>query len=241
MRGLMQLALPLTFDGNEVDFGKIKSETERRYLSGDQVAATLTALRGPELLVAAFMFGCGASFEDVMRLELADISISRGTVTFKKGHTDSRTESIPAVLLDDLKEHLLDLRCGRNASPDTKSEAKVFLFGVKDSKEYELPIRNAISLSCRNHALSSELLIWARSPHVAICEGFGCSPIDLFEKGPMIVRRSSGTDRGYTDRYYLWRFRGTPLVKKDSRRPVRRERGRDQDSRKIPHQLRAAA
>lgn len=248
----MQLALPFSADAE--DFSTICQGREngdeggRRGLSGAQLASVLTALRGGNLLVASLMLGCGMSFNQVISMEVTDISLTTGTVRFTGSFGDRRTADIPGVVIEDLKEFLLDRQCGRDARVNTSDSPKVFLSegheAKEEAKEYETAIKNAIALASRSRAISTDLLLWARSEFTLCCEQWECSPLDLFEKGPMIVRRTSASDRSTTDRYYLWRYRGLPAVRKErgfSARSVRKPQRLGRDNRRTQHQLQAAA
>jgi len=173
-----------------------------------QLEVLLGRLRGEALLLAALSYGLGVRISHLREIRMRDVSIADNTVVVA-----GRERAIPAGIVDDLRDFVQERMCGREASVSlSRREQRLFsdeafdLF-AQESRYVDAMFAERLRLSVGKRAracLDSRLriLCWFHRKRAAR-KGLSLgSPLDLFDKGPRIVRRRSA---GAVDAYYLWR------------------------------------
>lgn len=197
------------------------AEHTRETLTG-ACELVLSSLRGEALVAAMLAYGLGVRVSALRDLRVRDICLRDKTI-FIAG----RWRALPQLALIDLREHLHERVCGREASvvgggtlgndtlgSDTSSagswrrddllfSAHAFevLAVTVGTVNGQVGIIDGLSF---NERFDSAFKILSRlHRHRAIQRGVTCrSPLELFDKGPRIVRRGRG---GTIDAYYVWR------------------------------------
>lgn len=172
----------------------------------------LGSLRGEALVAAMLAYGLGVRVSQLRTLRVRDICLKDKSI-FVMG----RYKKVPEVALEDLREHLHDRICGREApavSSDGSSDGvwrrDDLLFssdaldslreissmvnkqtGITEDASFDQRFDSAFKVLGRLHRRSA-------ARFRIRCE----SPLELFDKGPRIVRRGRG---GAIDAYYVWR------------------------------------
>lgn len=185
----------------------------RRRCCPESFEALLSQLRGGALLLALLSYDLRLPLSVIRRLRVRDLDLHNRTIILEgKGY------AISECLLEDLREHLHGRLCGYEASIRISRREQV-VFSALD----EINLRRE---SCRwwaglmdlsdNHCSDQEssearLFEWgfalAGRYHMRRsnrCDILLDSPLDLFDKGPRIVRRGRA---GVQIAYYLWRTR----------------------------------
>lgn len=183
-----------------------------------EIEGLLTALRGEALLVAALAYGLRVRLSDLEDLRVSDVGIFDGSIVI-----GNREMVIPRAITDDMREFLQERICGCDASESWKSQEthvqtprgysvrNDFLF----SQDSFSAVRAALSergehftgLEFHSYELKRvdsylRILGWLQR-RAARIQGVSCdSALDLFSKGPRIMRRGRG---GIIQGYYLWR------------------------------------
>lgn len=168
----------------------------------------LGRLRGESLLLAALSYGLGVRISNLREVRMRDVSVAENTMVI-----GGRERSIPEGIVDDLRDYVQERMCGREASTSlSRREQRLFsdeAFDVfaEESRYVDALFAERLRLSVGERAracLDSRLRIlgWFHRKRAAR-KGvkFTCA-LDLFDKGPRIVRRRGA---GAVDAYYLWR------------------------------------
>jgi len=80
-------------------------------LTEQEVEAVLSRLKGTHWLVAGLLYGSGLRIMEALRLRVKDIEFSRGEILVREGKGfKDRVTMLPAVLVDPLKAHLMQVR-----------------------------------------------------------------------------------------------------------------------------------
>jgi len=168
----------------------------------------LGRLRGEALLIAALSYGLGVRMSHLREVRMRDVSISEKTVT-----VGGRERVIPEGILEDLRDHVQERMCGRDASASLcRREQRLFsndafdLF-AQESRYVDAMFAEKLRVSVGQRAracLDSRLRIlgWFHRKRAARKGIKFSSALDLLDKGPRIVRRRGA---GSVDAYYLWR------------------------------------
>lgn len=172
----------------------------------------LGSVRGEALVAAMLTYGLGVRVSDLRTLRVRDVCLKDRSI-FIMG----RYRKLPELALHDIREHLHDRVCGREAptvhsdgSSDGVWRREVLLFSSHafDSlREVSCVVNKQagiISDSGFNERFDSAFKILSRLHRRSAAKfGVACeSPLELFDKGPRIVRRGRG---GVIDAYYVWR------------------------------------
>lgn len=167
----------------------------------------LSRLRGESLVVAMLAYGLGARLSELRALRVRDISLRHQRVMI-----GGRFKVLPKTALDDLREHLQEGICGREA-PRSTGEQGVETIWRRDDPVFSTEAIELVSATICNSRLPVEIspessdawlkaLGWLHRRRAAIA-GLRCeSALELLDKGPRIVRRGYG---GSVDAYYVWR------------------------------------
>jgi hypothetical protein len=168
----------------------------------------LGRLRGEGLLIAALSYGLGVRMSHLREVRMRDVSISENTVVVA-----GRERLIPEGILEDLRDHVQERMCGREASVNlSRREQRLFsddafeLF-AQESRHVDAMFGEKLRVSVGQRAracLDSRLRIlgWFHRKRAARKGIKFSSALDLLDKGPRIVRRRGA---GSVDAYYLWR------------------------------------
>lgn len=185
-------------------------QNDLRAALAEHLEVLLGRLRGQALLVATLSYGLGVRISQLQTVKVRDVSISDKTV-----YVGGRERTVPEVILEDLKELMHDRICGFEAS-SASSRREAALFSAEAFEALAAESRRVDSLFSGRMEIENEnrkraracfdsrlrILGWfhrKRAARKGIRLG---SAIELFDKGPRIVRRGSC---GVVDAYYLWR------------------------------------
>lgn len=169
----------------------------------------LNSLRGEALLIATLAYGLRVPISSLRELRLRDISITERVVFIA-----SRERPIPHAIMEDIREHLFENVCGREASIGvTKREDRLFSESAFEQlNETTMAIQSLLAEQLQGVAqrrsfsyLDTQLKLLGtlhakrmrRAGRLTPC------PLDSIDKGPRIVRRGRG---GAIDAYYRWRL-----------------------------------
>jgi integrase len=193
-----------------------KSREHRAQHSRDSLTRALElllgSLRGEALVAAMLAYGLGVRVSQLRTLRVRDICL-KDTSVFVMG----RYHKVPEIALEDLREHLHDRICGREA-PAIHSDGSSDSIWRRDDLLFSAHAFDALlEVACmvNNQAriiedsrfddrFDSAFKVLGRL-HRRNAAKFGvscASPLALFDKGPRIVRRGRG---GAIDAYYVWR------------------------------------
>ncbi len=168
----------------------------------------LGRLRGESLLLATLSYGLGVRMSHLREVRMRDVSIADNTLLVA-----GRERTIPEGILDDLRDYVQERMCGREASISlSRREQRLFsdeafdLF-AEESRYVDSLFVERLRVSVGKRArvcLDSRLRIlgWFHRKRAARKGVKLASALDLFDKGPRIVRRR---EAGAVDAYYLWR------------------------------------
>ncbi|MFN4895418.1 MAG: hypothetical protein ACK5GN_13960 [Pseudomonadota bacterium] len=176
----------------------------------------LGALRGESLVIAMLAYGLGVRVSELKRLRLRDICLRDGSILIA-----GCCYTVPGTVLEDLREHLHQRICGREARLpfDDGGSGGSWLYDDQlfSSRAFDLlcdvfhTVKEQTGL-CRELGLRSDLRIFFDSAFKALARAhkrqaarFGrqsTSALELLDKGPRIVRRGRG---GTVDSYYVWK------------------------------------
>jgi hypothetical protein len=174
----------------------------------------LRSLRGEALLVAMLSYGLAVPISAVREVRVRDVGVFDRTILVR-----GREYPIPATIADDLREFFQERVCGSEASlafesTHSSSILNDLLFSDGAFSRLEESARNVEAhlattfLNTSSHEtptrFDSQLQVLARlhRKHATSKKHLITSPLELFDKGPRIVRRGRG---GVIDAYYLWR------------------------------------
>lgn len=168
----------------------------------------LGRLRGEALLLAALSYGLGVRMSHLREVRMRDVSISENTVTVA-----GRDRLIPEGIREDLRDHVQERMCGREASVNlSRRDQRLFSddafdFFAQESRVVDSMFAEKLRVSVGQRAracLDSRLRIlgWFHRKRAARKGIKFSSALDLLDKGPRIVRRRGA---GSVDAYYLWR------------------------------------
>jgi integrase len=179
----------------------------------------LRRLRGGSLLLAVLSYDLGLRVSQLVKVRIRDVNTSRGTII-----AGGRERSIPALIVDDLRDYIHERLCGSDASYSAgKCDQPLFSADIVECTREAcvrwLGLCGQSDTGRWAHGFSSELIASETMPEIAAdallrvsgrCHKRSAlrhglkvsSPLDLFDKGPRIVRRKSA---GCVDAYYVWR------------------------------------
>lgn len=172
----------------------------------------LGSLRGEALVAAMLAYGLGVRVSALRALRVRDICLKDRNI-FVVG----RYRKLPELALNDLREHLHNRVCGRevpavgsDGSSDGVWRRDDLLFSSQ-AFDTLLKVSSRVNMQAGiveglifDERFDSAFKILARL-HRRCAAKFGVtreSPLELFDKGPRIVRRGRG---GAIDAYYVWR------------------------------------
>lgn len=168
----------------------------------------LGRLRGEALLIAALSYGLGVRMSHLRDVRMRDVSLPDNTVVVL-----GRERVIPEGIVEDLRDHVQERVCGREASSNLSlRDQRLFsdeAFDVfaQESRSVDTMFAEKLRVSVGQRAracLDSRLRIlgWFHRKRAARKGIKFSSALDLLDKGPRIVRRRGA---GAVDAYYLWR------------------------------------
>jgi len=183
-------------------------------LSLNYLEELLRSLRGESLLVATLSYGLAVPISALREVRVRDVGIFEKTILIR-----GREYSIPYAIADDLREFFQERVCGSEASlafdvSHSSSVLNNLLFSEGAfSKLHESSTAIAATLQIKlantgyrktSTCFDSLLQVLARLHRrlAASKKLMITSPLELFDKGPRIVRRGRG---GTVNAYYLWR------------------------------------
>lgn len=169
----------------------------------------LNTLRGESLLIAALAYGLRVPISRIRELRIRDISITERLIFIA-----DRERPIPRAILDDLREHLFENVCGRDATIGV-ARREDLLFSEGAFEQLETTTRSIQSrLAERLGELSRRRAFWSLDSQLQLLGALHAKrmrragrlshcPLDGIDKGPRIVRRGRA---GVIDAYYRWRI-----------------------------------
>lgn len=181
---------------------------ELREALTEQIETLFGRLRGQALLVATLSYSLGVRISQLKTVKVRDVHIAERFIS-----VGGRERMIPSALVEDLKEHLHERLCGCEATGGlSRREQGLFSLDAfealrDESERLDQMFRDKFSAVSGRRArvcFDSRLRIvgWFHKRRAA-ARGVRCaSAIELFDKGPRIVRRGF---RGAIDAYYVWR------------------------------------
>jgi integrase len=174
----------------------------------DYVEQLFKGLKGECLLIAALSYGLGTRLSEIARVRIRDVTLRERLIVI-----GTREYPIPEAIYDDLREQIHDTICGSIAS-STTGYGDYPLFSEHAFEQLRLALEQSGEAfrdrlcqiiqrsSWRSADLRLRVIGWFHRRSLS-SNGLGQhSPIDLFDKGPRIVRRLRG---GALNAYYLWR------------------------------------
>jgi hypothetical protein len=184
----------------------------QRELLVEYLEALFSQLRGEALLIATLAYGLQSHVSQLRMIRIRDVD-TIDTCIVLAGHE----QSVPAAIFEDLKEHLHEKICGSEATTSIcrrddllfSDEAFEQLARVTERVDslYRTRLRSALIETRFDSRL--RILGWLHC-RSAVRKGRRCtSPLELFDKGPRIVRRGRA---GSIDAYYVWRAASRYLV-----------------------------
>jgi hypothetical protein len=204
-----QLRARLTPDSPALKRGVLAQEGTIRSALAEYLELLLNTLRGEALLIATLAYGLRIPISQVRHLRLRDVSITERLIFI--GH---RERPIPRAIMEDLREHLYENVCGRDATIGvTRREDQLFSEGAFEQLEITtLSIQSR--LAERLAGLSQRSSFWSTETQLQLLGALHAKrmrragrpslcPLDSIDKGPRIVRRGRA---GVIDAYYRWRL-----------------------------------
>jgi integrase len=192
-------------------------------LTSSEVALILSSLDRAALIAAALSFGGGLCWGELGSVRVEELDLRGGRILLRSGG-ENHEFPIGRDIVDDLREYSLDRACGRKRGEILRLFERETLNRVREELRLTLPGW------CRGLAEPFELL--RRSGEKARSDWSVRNALDLFEKGPRIVRRGRRGNELKVESYYLWKFRGLCFSE---------ERQSGRGNRKKLHRLPAAA
>jgi hypothetical protein len=168
-------------------------------LAGSEVAMVLSSLDGAALIAAALVYGGGLCSEDLGLVRVEELDLRGGRILLRNGG-EVREFPLGRDIIEDLREYALDRACGR------RNGEVLRLFERETLKRVYNEIRSTLPVWCRG--ISDPFGLLRRSGEEARSDVRVRTALDLFEKGPRIVRRGRRGSEVRVESYYLWRFRG---------------------------------
>ena len=173
----------------------------------EELEPIFSKLRGAGLILATLSYGLGVRITELRSVRVRDVNLSSGLIRIEGG-----VRAIPLLMIDDLREYIHERLCGSEASLTvSKREQRLFGDEAFESLLEQLSVFHPMGGSqelgaqglmerCFNRIF--RILAW-RHARAAVRSGTKVrSPLELFDKGPRIVRRGR---LGSVDQYYLWR------------------------------------
>lgn len=190
-------------------------EVLRRLPSTEDMEPLFSKLRGVDLILATLAYGLKVRVSDLRAVRVRDVNLANrciviGGVLF----------ALPAVVIDDIRDFIHEKLCGSEASV-TVSRREQRLFSEEDFQSFfeqasEIQ-HNVASVGEGDSAVLTERclnrifrVLGRFHAKKAIKRGAKiASPLELFDKGPRIVRRGRW---GVIDAYYIWRTAYLPAL-----------------------------
>lgn len=183
------------------------AEVMKRLPSTEEMEPFFSQLRGVNLILATLSYGLKVTVSELQGLRIRDVNLATHHVVL-----NGVARPLPSLVIDDVREYLNERVCGSEASV-TVSKREQRLFSEHDLRgffEYVTDYQRvliadkgpdqALTEGCFNRIFRVLGRFHARG---AAKRGTKLrSPLDLFDKGPKIVRRGRW---GVVDAYYLWR------------------------------------
>jgi integrase len=183
-------------------------DASQREALAEYVEQLLRHLRGEALLVATLAYGLGIRLSALRAVRIRDVDISDSCIVIA-----GRDYVIPTTIREDLKEHLQQKVCGYEAGTSmSRRDAKVFseeafadLVATFDHvrnlcSDASNPLGSSATRACFDSML--RVTSWLHRRLATRKGALFSSPLELFDRGPRIVRRKHG---GRLDAYYVWR------------------------------------
>jgi hypothetical protein len=179
----------------------------RREVLAQALERALSQLRGESLVVAMLAYGLGVRLSELRDLRVRDISLRDRRIWL-----GGRFKALPKMVMDDLREHLQERACGRDAT-GLGGEHGIEGIWRREDPVFSAEAIDLVSATIRCLGLpliasqassdaSLKALGWFHKRRAAVL-GLRCeSALELLDKGPRIVRRGFG---GRIDAYYVWR------------------------------------
>jgi integrase len=80
-------------------------------LSRKEVATVLSHLEGTKWIIGMLLYGSGLRLEECLELRVKDLDFDRNQITIRRGKGQKdRATMLPAVLIEPLRQHLVDVR-----------------------------------------------------------------------------------------------------------------------------------
>jgi integrase len=199
-----------------------------RHGSAERLETLFSRLKDGALLIAALSYGLELSASEICSMRVRDVNIAAQSVVIK-----ARVYQVPKMVLDDLREYLQEKLCGYEASISL-SKRDQLLFSEVERSIFQREVvswwrifkatQQCAAVSAKAHRVwecaESTLggldvgakivdkalsLIGRAHRHRAVKRKVKLSSVlDLFDKGPRIVRRNRS---GGVTAYYVWRAR----------------------------------
>ena len=157
----------------------------------ETIERVLRRLQGSSLLLGALTYALGVKINSLLKVRVRDVRFADMKIV-----VDRREYSIPETLAEELREHVHQRLCGLEASVNADRRLEpIFVDQARRTLE-EVFSESAVSalrlrMSGRVHLRKA----LRRGKRIS-------SALELFDKGPRIVRRGPG---GAITEYYLWR------------------------------------
>jgi hypothetical protein len=189
--------------GRPINRGSLQQDSVIEYIE-----RLFKGLDSESLLIAALSYGLGARLSEIARIRIRDVTLSERLIIIGQ-----REYQIPQAIYDDLKEHIHGTICGSSALLSTSyAETTTFsqagflkLTAALERSELEKSehFERFSNRSCWRHCdIRLRIIGWFHRRSLSANGYPNPTPIDLFDKGPRIVRRERG---GVLNSYYLWR------------------------------------
>jgi len=168
----------------------------------------LGRLRGEALIVAMLSYGLGVRVSQIREARVRDVSLSDRTIVL-----GGKERVIPATLFDDIQDHVHDrVRESDRRCPLAKRDQRLFTERsfeslLEESRHIDRLFSEKWKLSEGSRARACfdsrlRILGWFHKKCAGLRGQAPLSALELMDKGPRIVRRSSA---GIVDAYYVWR------------------------------------
>lgn len=182
-------------------------EILRRLPSTEELEGLFSRLRGVDLVLATLSYGLGVRVSDLRGVRIRDINLASHRIVI-----DGVARAIPLLVADDLRDLVHEKVCGSEASI-TVSRREQRLFSEGELQEFFCRLSDyqkganegmgeAVLLTERCLNRIFRVLARFHVSRAALKGGRIKSALELFDKGPRIVRRGRW---GAVDAYYLWR------------------------------------
>lgn len=191
----------------------------------EQIQSLLRWGRGPALISLALTLDCNVPFRALKRIRLNDVDCDGGVIRISRTYY-----RIHDSLLEDLKEIVQNQSCGSlvHQGERVRSESS-FLFSEELIALVLGKLKECKISPKKWRSFGEEILEERKSFDTQ-------SPLDLFSRGPKILRRLSG---GSSISHYFWRVLRNIVVVENSgvKLPKPRKQKPYQDNLRIHHQL----